>query len=150
MLGVVSLAALWFATPAAASETRAPGVARLAGVSPDTLARDAVQAEHANADSFVGTVARPLAAFPPPRVRAWQLGLVRPDRVEHASLSFALTSALIVATRDRGIAGGVVLSLGVAKELWDRRVSTGFDPVDLAADVAGITLALVSVRARGD
>ncbi len=70
--------------------------------------------------------------------------------MEHAGLSFALTSALVVATRDRRIAAASVLSLGLAKELWDRRRGSGFDPVDLAAGATGIGVAVILVRARGD
>ena len=90
-----------------------------------------------------------LAAFPSPRARAWQVGFVRPDRLEHMSLSFVLTSACILATRDRRLAAGTVLSLGVAKELWDRRGASGFDAVDLAAGATGVGLAVACVRARG-
>jgi hypothetical protein len=92
----------------------------------------------------------PLAAFPPARVRAWQVGLVRADRLQHLSLSFAITSALIILTRDPGVAAGTSLTLGLAKELWDRRGSSGFDPIDLAADATGTGLAVVLVRAGGD
>lgn len=95
------------------------------------------------------TALPPLVAFPAPRVRAWQTGLVRPDRLEHASLSFTLTAALILATRDRTAAAAGALAFGVGKELWDRRGASGFDPTDLAADATGVTLALIAVRARG-
>ena len=91
-----------------------------------------------------------LAAFPSPRMRAWQAGFVRPDRMEHFGLSFVLTSALIVATRDRRVATGATLSLLVGKELWDRKSGGAFDPVDLAAGAGGVGLAVVCVRARGD
>ena len=103
------------------------------------------------ADSLAAAPAeRPLAAFAAPRVRAWQVGFLRPDRMEHAGLSFALTSALVIASRDRRLAAGAVLSLGLGKELWDRRGSGGFDPVDLAAGATGVGVAVILVRARGD
>ena len=86
-----------------------------------------------------------IVSFPPPRVRGWQVGLVRPDRMEHASLSFALTSALIIVTRDRAASAVTALAFGVGKELWDRRTSE-FDPVDLSADAVGIALATVLVK----
>src|SRR5262249_27654334 len=89
----------------------------------------------AGADSLAGPI-----RFPPPRVRAWQMGLVRGDRLEHASLSFALTSAFMITTRNRGVAVASTLALGLAKELWDGR-HTVFDPVDLAADAVGTGLA---------
>jgi hypothetical protein len=70
--------------------------------------------------------------------------------MQHMGLSFAITSALIILTRDPGVAAGTSLTLGLAKELWDRRGSSGFDPVDFAADAAGTGLAVVLVRAGGD
>ncbi|MCE9627181.1 MAG: hypothetical protein K8R56_04595 [Candidatus Eisenbacteria bacterium] len=90
------------------------------------------------------------AAFPAPQVRAWQVGLLRPDRLEHASLSFTLAGALLIATRDRPAAGAVTLAAGLGKELWDRRGPSGFDGIDLVADATGIALALTLIRARGD
>jgi len=89
-----------------------------------------------------------LARFPPPRVRAWQVGLARGDRLQHTSMSFALASALTLIARDRRVAAGVTLALGVGKELWDER-GDRFDPVDLSADATGIVLAAVAVRPRG-
>jgi hypothetical protein len=89
--------------------------------------------------------ARPAAAqaadppLPPPRVRAWQTGLLRPDRLQHASLSFTGSLALGVLTRKPGAAAAGAAVLGVAKELWDMRRSR-FDPVDLAADGVGAGL----------
>lgn len=91
---------------------------------------------------------RSLASFPVPQRRAWQAGLVRPDRLEHASLSFTLAAAVLLATRDRAAGAGTAFALGLAKECWDARGASGFDPVDLAADAGGITLALVAVRVR--
>lgn len=87
-----------------------------------------------------------LASFPAPRVRAWQTGLLRSDRIEHASLSFTLAATLLLATRSRVAAAAGTLALGLGKELWDARGGSGFDPVDLAADATGITLAMVSVH----
>jgi len=95
-------------------------------------------------------VPAPLAAFPAARTRAWQVGLLRSDRLQHMGLSFAITSALIILTRDPGVAAATSLTLGLAKELWDRRGSSGFDPVDLAADAVGTGLAVVLVRAGGN
>jgi len=67
----------------------------------------------------------------------------------HTGLSFVLGTALIILTRDRGSAAGGVLALGLCKEVWDQRGSSGFDATDLAADAAGVGLAVVLVRARG-
>jgi hypothetical protein len=88
------------------------------------------------------------AVLPPPRVRAWQLGLARPDRLQHASLSFALAAAATLASgRPRASFAGA-LALGLAKELWDAHV-TAFDPADLAADAAGAALGASGARAGG-
>jgi hypothetical protein len=89
-----------------------------------------------------------VVSFPPPRVRAWQVGLVRGDRIEHASLSFALTSALIIVTRNRAASAATALAFGVGKELWDQRTSR-FDPVDLTADAVGVGLATLLVTPHG-
>jgi len=89
-----------------------------------------------------------LVSFPPPHVRAWQVGLVRGDRLEHASLSFALTAALTIVYRDRAAAAGTAFAFGLGKEVWDGR-HTYFDPVDLAADAVGIGLASLLVTPRG-
>jgi len=89
-----------------------------------------------------------VVSFPPPRVRAWQVGLVRGDRMEHASLSFALTSALIIVTRNRAAGAATALAFGVGKELWDQRTSR-FDPVDLTADAVGVGLASLLVTPHG-
>ena len=97
-------------------------------------------------DTLRAAVARrdSVTRFPPPRVRGWQVGLVRPDRMEHASLSFALTSALIIVTRNRAASAATGLAFGVGKELWDQRTSE-FDPVDLSADAVGVALASLLV-----
>ncbi len=87
------------------------------------------------------------ASFPPPRVRAWQVGLLRPDRLEHAGLSFTLAAALTVAFRDRASAAGVTLAMGVAKEYWDSH-HEGAEAMDLAADAVGVGVAMISVRGR--
>ena len=77
---------------------------------------------------------------PPAQVRAWQTGMLRPDRLAHASLSLSAGLSIGLLTRRPASAGGVV-ALGIAKELWDRRRGRGFDWVDLAADVVGAGLA---------
>jgi uncharacterized protein YfiM (DUF2279 family) len=89
-----------------------------------------------NAGRVDSTAAGRSAALPGPEVRAWQTGLLRPDRLQHASLSMTSATALGVVSRRpaAGLCGALVL--GVAKELWDRHRS-GFDPVDLAADALG-------------
>lgn len=88
-----------------------------------------------------------LAAFPPPRVRAWQVGVLRPDRLEHAGLSFTLGAAFTLAFRDRLPAAVLTLALGAGKEYWDSRHSKA-EALDLVADAAGLGLALVLIRGR--
>ena len=97
---------------------------------------------------LLSTAAPPgAAAGPSPgQVRAWQCGLVRPDRLEHASLAFTTGLATGVLTREPAAAVGGALVLGLGKELWDRRRS-GFDPGDLAADAVGAVLAGLATRA---
>lgn len=69
-------------------------------------------------------------------MRAWQTGLLRADRIEHASLSWSLGLAVGLASREPAIALGGVAAAGVAKEISDRH-RTGFDLTDLAADLIG-------------
>jgi len=72
-------------------------------------------------------------------VRAWQVGLLRSDRLQHAGLSFALGAAFTLASRDQVLGAATALTLGALKELWDVRHS-GADGVDLLADAIGATL----------
>lgn len=95
------------------------------------LAAPSARAESAAADS--------VRAFPPPRVRAWQTGLLKPDRLQHASLSFTLAAGATLAGAKPVSAFAGTLAIGLAKELWDAR-STRFDAVDLAADAFGAAL----------
>src|SRR5262245_11874355 len=71
-------------------------------------------------------------AVPSHEVRAWQTGLLRTDRLQHASLGFTLGLGIGAVTRDPWAAFGGVGALALGKEIADRH-STGFDPVDLAA-----------------
>ncbi len=80
-----------------------------------------------------------LPEFPPAAVRAWQVGLLRPDRLQHAGLSFALGTAFTLASRDRVTGAAAALALGTLKELWDSRHG-GADGVDLLADAIGAAL----------
>ena len=118
-------------------------------VASDSLARD-VRNRSLEEDSLaaVGVRRDSLVVFPPPRVRAWQVGLARGDRLEHASLSFAIASAMIIATRDRTAGAATAFAMGLGKEIWDGRRGH-FDPVDLAADAVGVMLATVLVAPRG-
>jgi hypothetical protein len=85
-------------------------------------------------------------ALPPPSVRAWQTGLLRPDRLEHASFAFTLGLGVGLLSRRPAGAAASALTLGLAKEIRDRRRG-GFDPVDLAADAIGAALAATATQA---
>ncbi len=109
---------------------RLTGIALLFGLAP--------------ADAPAGTVASP--ALPPPSVRAWQTGLLRPDRLEHASFAFTLGLGVGLLSRRPAGAAASALTLGLAKEIRDRR-HEGFDPVDLAADAIGAVFAATVTHA---
>src|SRR5262249_60481704 len=81
-----------------------------------------------------------------PRLRGWG-SLVAPDKLEHASLSFTAGLIAGIGTREPGVALGASFTLGIGKELWDRR-RTFFDPVDLAADLLGAAAAAALTRSR--
>ena len=83
---------------------------------------------------------------PPPAVRAWQTGLLRSDRLEHASLAFSVGLGVGILSRRPGAAAGSAFALGLAKEIRDRGHG-GFDPLDLAADAIGAGLAAVATHA---
>ena len=78
-------------------------------------------------------------------VRAWQTGVLAPDKLEHLSLSFTTGLAIGVGSRRPAAAAAGALTLGLAKELYDRR-HTRFDPGDLAADALGAALAALATR----
>ena len=82
--------------------------------------------------------------MPAPEVRAWQTGVLRPDRLQHASLSFALGVGAGLASDSPATGAGVALGLGVAKEIADRHGS-GFDAIDFLADAIGAGLAAWAV-----
>jgi hypothetical protein len=99
----------------------------------------AVRAETSPADSAV--------AYPPPGVRAWQVGLLRPDRLQHAGLSFTLAAGATLVSHEPLASFTGTLALGLAKEIWDSRRGS-FDAVDLAADAAGAALGASVAGAR--
>jgi len=84
--------------------------------------------------------------LPPPAVRAWQTGLLRPDRLEHASFAFTLGLGVGLLSRQPASAAASAFAFGLAKEIRDRRHG-GFDPMDLAADAIGAGLSAVATRA---
>jgi hypothetical protein len=85
-------------------------------------------------------------AFPSAPVRAWQMGLLRSDRLQHASLSFTIAAGATVLTRRPGASFAGTLALGLLKELRDIRHG-GFDSMDLAADLTGSLLGASVARA---
>ena len=85
--------------------------------------------------------------LPPPAVRAWQTGLLRPDRLEHASFAFTLGLGVGFLSRQPASAAASALTLGLAKEVRDRHHG-GFEPVDLAADANGAGLAAVATHTQ--
>lgn len=101
-------------------------------------ARDA-RAQAADADSAL--------VFPRAADRAWQVGLVRSDRLQHASLSFTLAAGSVIGGASPARAFWITAALGVAKECFDARHDR-FDPVDVAADLAGALSGASAARAR--
>lgn len=83
-----------------------------------------------------------------PRVRGWQTGALRPDRLQHLSLGFALALGTGLAADSPEAGAAVAIGLALAKEAADRP-ATGFDAVDLAAGAAGAALAAWAVAALG-
>lgn len=84
--------------------------------------------------------------LPPAELRAWQVGLLRPDRLQHGSLSFTCALALTLLTRRPAAGAAGTLVLGFGKEVWDRH-RTGFDAVDLTADAVGAGLGALAGHA---
>ncbi len=112
------------------------------------LALALATARPARAQAPADSSATPTAPTrPAPRVRAWQVGLLRADRLQHASLSFTLAAGIGLAGRPRAEALGITLALGVLKELRDAR-SDRFDPADLAADATGAALGALAGAKR--
>lgn len=78
--------------------------------------------------------------LPPPAVRAWQTGLLRADRLQHASLAWTLGLGVGLASREPVVAAAAPAALGLAKEIADTR-GPGFDRLDLLADLVGAAAA---------
>ena len=98
-------------------------------------------------DSLRATAAAP--GFPGSKVRAWQTGLLRYDRLQHESLSLTLGLSFGLMTRRPAAALTGGLSFGVLKEVWDMR-RTRFDGVDLTADLVGTAAAYAITAAIED
>ena len=98
--------------------------------------------------ALAGAPGLAVAETPPPlpsrETRAWQTGLLRTDRLQHASLAFTLGLGVGAVTREPWAAFGGVSVLALGKEVADRH-RTGFDPVDLAAGMIGAGAAALVV-----
>lgn len=81
----------------------------------------------------------PATTLPPATIRSWQVGILRPDRLQHTSTSFAIAVGGGITTEDRASAFAISLGIGLLKECWDARRGR-FDPVDLACDATGALL----------
>lgn len=106
----------------------------------------AIALAFAAALSFAPATARAGASAPAdsleaaaPANAAWRRGLLRADRLEHASLSFTLAAAAGIGGRARGEAFAFTIAIGTGKELHDGRHGS-FDVLDLAADAVGAAL----------
>ena len=83
-------------------------------------------------------------SFPDPEVRAWQVGILRPDRIQHGTLAFTAGSLVGLPTRSPGAALISSASVALGKELWDARQGR-FDVVDLTAGLlGGLTAAAIT------
>lgn len=109
----------------------------------------AQQSAPAGADSTTASpVERPVDILvydqlPRGRAHDWQTGLLRADRLQHASLAFAIGCGAGLVTERPAAGAAIALSLGIAKELVDDR----FDRGDLIADALGAALAAWAVAA---
>jgi hypothetical protein len=82
--------------------------------------------------------------FPDPEVRGWQVGILRPDRMQHGTLAFTAGSLVGLPCRSPGAALISSASLALGKELWDARQGR-FDVVDLTASLlGGLTAAAIT------
>ena len=76
----------------------------------------------------------------------WPVAAPGADKFQHASLSLTFGLGIGIASRSTPLALTGAFAFGIAKELRDRRHSR-FDPRDLAADLAGATVAAVITAA---
>lgn len=86
---------------------------------------------------------QPVVALPSGAAHRWQTGALRADRLQHASLAFAIGAGVGATTGRAEIGAGSALVLGVAKECLDDH----FDRGDLVADTVGAALAALLVAA---
>ena len=79
--------------------------------------------------------------------------MIKADKVAHVVVSLILTIVLAIVIKSVesdvagylcGIFGGIVtMCLGIAKEVWDKFRGTGFDLMDLIADLGGCVVAVI-------
>jgi hypothetical protein len=124
-LVLAALGVLLLLAPASASFAADP-------VAADSLSRSSPSADSLATDSLASI--RDRVASEPSH------GLTRADRLQHASLAFASGIAIGVVTDEPLAGAGGALTLGLAKEWFDRHGS-GFDGMDLLADAIGAALA---------
>ena len=113
---------------------RTPIVRLLLLASASVLGPTAGRAEQARPDSTA------VITLPEARARAWQVGLVRPDRLQHATASLTIGFAVGLLAHRPGAAAAAGFGFGLLKEIYDIR-RTGFDAMDLTADAIGVGMA---------
>lgn len=79
--------------------------------------------------------------------------MVGTDKIVHFVVSMILTILFAIAVKSVntevagylcGIFGGIVtMCIGVGKEIWDKFHGTGFDLMDLVADLGGCVVAVI-------
>ena len=79
--------------------------------------------------------------------------MVKLDKIAHFVVSLILTIVLAIVIKSVNedtagimcgiLAGIVTMCLGVAKEVWDKFRGTGFDVMDLVADLCGCVVAVI-------
>ena len=122
-------------------QVRALHAARAAFAMITLCAAVALPARSGHADG-----AAPAERLAPVYPRGWPVQAPGADKFQHASLSLTLGLGIGIGSRSARFAFTGAFAFGIAKELRDRRHSR-FDPVDLAADLAGATLAAVITAA---
>jgi VanZ family protein len=79
--------------------------------------------------------------------------MIKLDKIAHFVVSLILTIVLAIVIKSVNeetagimcgiLAGTVTMCIGVAKEVWDKFRGTGFDVMDLAADLGGCAVAVI-------
>lgn len=79
-------------------------------------------------------------ALPDARIRAWQTGAARADRLQHFTIGLTTGTMVGLASREPVAAASSAVALGLVKELWDARRGR-FDWLDLTMTCAGAAAA---------